>query len=222
MLVNVLLALSMALLAPSPSPSPSPPVPPLKEIGVVTAQSPYCGSFFTHFNTIVDPMLANDKTLDHVSVSLDNIDTLFAKTDRINRFYQERLNLQKYTGELLANNTVLQKEINELRKGEKLTSDPERAHEVHMLAQELQRAYDKQHQMQIDLQSVWRAMVDYNLGDSPVLGEPLGDVTLESLKVPPAAKDVKYVLRFNGMRDRLRDAEGMAAAHAQTILQKYC
>lgn len=220
MLVSFILIAAAA--AASPSPSPSPPAPPLKEIGSVTARSPYCASFFTHFNTIVDPMVANDKTLDQVSVSLDNINTLFSKTDRIKRFDDERLKLQKYTGALLANNTVLQKEINELRRGEKLTEDPQRAHEVHMLAQELQRAYDKQHQMQLDLQSVWRAMVDYNLSESPVLGEPLGDVTLESLKEPAAAKDVKYVLRFNGMRDRLRDAEGMAAAHAQTILQKYC
>lgn len=216
----LLAAASAATASPAPSPSPAP----LKEIGSVRAASPYCASFFTHFNAIVDPMLANDRTLDQVGVSLDKLDDLFSKTDRINRFYTERLNLQKYAGELIERNTLLQKEINELRKGEKLTSDPQRSHEVHMLAQELQRAYDKQHQLQIDLQSVWRAMVDYNLSDSPVVGDTLKDfrVSVDDLKTPKAANDVKYVLRFNGMRDRLRDAEGMAAAHAETILQQYC
>lgn len=188
----------------------------------MTAASPYCSSFSEHFNAIVNPMIENDRTLDQVSVSLDDINTLFAKPDREIRFYNERLNLQKYVGALIVNNTLLQKEINKLREGEKLSADPGRVHEVHMLAQELQRAYDKQHQMQIDLLSVHHAMVDFNLSGRPILGQPLGDVTLESLSEPSAAKDIKYLLRFNGLRDRLRDAEGMAAGHAQTIVQRYC
>lgn len=166
-------------------------------------------------------MLAVDRELDHVSASLDEINTLFSKIDWDLRFYDERLKLERYTSAIETTNYQTQQEINKLRLGEKLTSDPERAHQVHMLAQEMQRALDKQKQIGWDIHSMVVVMMDFPIGTSD-LGRPLNGFVPADLSVPKDARDIKAVLRFNGMRDRLRDAQGMAAGYAATIGEAYC
>ena len=217
----LLLVLGFATAA-SPKPSPTPTPVPLKEIGVVNAMSPYCTTFYNHFNAAVRPMLAVDQQLNYESASLDNINELFTKMDWNLRFYEERLRIQKEVEIMERTTFQTQIEVNALRSGEKQTTDPERAHQIHMLAQEMQRALDKQKQLAIDLHGMLDTMMAYDTSAEADRGRPLSGFTAEDLKLPKDSRDVKAYLRFNGMRDRLHDAEGMAAGYATTIAQKYC
>lgn len=166
-------------------------------------------------------MLQNDIALDHIDVSLQRQDQLFKDINWEQEFIDERLVMEKNVQTLIDNNGIIQKEVNDLRKGETMTTDKEQAHEIHMLAQELQRALDKQKQLQVDLLSVVHVMMDYDLSTQPTAKEKM-DQTLDDLSKPKDLLDIKKVMRFDGLRDRLHDAEGMAAGHASTILQKYC
>jgi len=205
---------------PSPSPSPSPTPLPLKEIGSVRS-TPYCSAFYGHFNAAVHPMLVNDLALDHINVSLKHQNELFKDINWEQEFISERLTMEKNVQTLIDNNGIIQKEVNDLRKGETMTSDQAQSHEIHMLAQELQRALDKQKQLQVDLLSVMHVMMDFDLTKQMTAQEKM-DATLGDLSKPPDLLDIKKIMRFDGMRDRLHDAEGMAAGHASTILEKYC
>jgi hypothetical protein len=218
MFVLSLLAALVSAASPSPTPSPSPP--PLKEIGSVRS-TPYCSAFYGHFNAAVHPMLLNDIALDHIDVSLQHQNKLFKDLNYEQEFMDERLVMEKNVQTLIDNNGVIQKEVNDLRKGETMTTDKAQAHEIHMLAQELQRALDKQKQLQVDLLSVVHVMMDYDIMKQPT-GQEKVNQTLDDLSEPPDLLDIKKVMRFDGMRDRLHDAEGMAAGHASAILEKYC
>ncbi|MFN2527650.1 MAG: hypothetical protein ABR584_02930 [Candidatus Baltobacteraceae bacterium] len=216
----VLIFLVALASASSPSPSPSPAPVPLKEIGSVRS-TPYCSAFYGHFNAAVHPMLVNDVALDHINVSLEHQNELFKDVNWEQEFIAERLTMQKNVQTLIDNNGIIQKEVNDLRKGETMTSDKEQSHEIHMLAQELQRALDKQKQLQVDLLSVVHVMMDFDLSKQMTAKEKM-DATLDDLSKPADLLDIKKVMRFDGQRDRLHDAERMAADHAATILQKYC
>ncbi|MBV8245646.1 MAG: hypothetical protein JOZ38_06985 [Candidatus Eremiobacteraeota bacterium] len=231
----VLAVLVAAAPAPIPSPTASPnpatspsakpsasPLPPLKEIYSVTVVNTYCTSFYRHFNATVRPLIANDITLERVSVSLDNIDTLFSENNWEQRFYDERLKMERYVAALQENNETTQREVNELRDGAKLTTDPVRVKEMRQLAQELQRAVDKQKQMASDLLGITQGMMDYYIDPEKAALGPIGNFNLEDLKLPKDAKDIKSYLRFNGMRDVLKDAEIKSATVAQDIAEKFC
>ncbi|MEO6912923.1 MAG: hypothetical protein ABI182_02735, partial [Candidatus Baltobacteraceae bacterium] len=127
----------------SPVPSASPIAAPLKGIATVKS-TPYCTSFATHFNGAVIPMLQNDYQLDTISAGLDSIKELFKKPDFSTRFVTLRAHLVTQVGIMQKNLPVIQAQINQLRLGEKLTSDPAQAKQMHLLAQEMQAAYDKQ------------------------------------------------------------------------------
>ena len=207
------------LASPVPAPSPGPP---LKEIGSVRS-TPYCTAFYKHFNGAVHPLLENDFTLDRISISLDNVNTLFSKIDWDQQFYDERYRLERYVSSMQQNNVVIQSEINQLREAQTFSGDPERSSEIHMLAQEMQRALDKQKQMSTDVFGIVQGMIDYeNIVPRTLTGQPIGGVTLHDLQLPADEKNIKSYLRFDGMRDILRDAEVRSAAHAQTVLEKYC
>lgn len=210
-----------SLSSPWPTPSPSSSPAPLKEIGSVRS-TPYCTSFYAHFNAAVHPMLQNDLTLNQVSGSLDNINALFSKIDWEQQFYDERLRMMNAVAALEHNNFEIQREVNALRQGEKFSNDPMKAKEMHMLAQELQRALDKQKQMATDLGGVVHAMMDYDIAPEKLTGRPIGGFSLEELAMPKDAKNIKSYLRFDGMRDRLHDAEVKAAQHAQAVVESYC
>jgi hypothetical protein len=216
---------TLAILTPpaqSPAPSASPSASPLKEIGSVRS-TPYCTSFYKHFNAVVHPLLENDFTLDRISISLDNVNNVFSKIDWEEQFYDERVRLERYVGTMQQNNVEIQREINLLREGQTLSADPQRSFEMHMLAQELQRALDKQKQMSTDVFGVVQGMIDYQeIHPRLLTGQPIGGISLQDLQLPKDAKDIKSYLRFDGMRDRLRDAEVLSAQHAQTVLEKYC
>lgn len=183
--------------------------------------TPYCSAFYGHFNAAVRPMLANDLALDHINVSLKHQNELFKDINWEQEFVAERLTMEENVQALIDNNGIIQKEVNDLRKGETMTPDKEQSHEIHMLAQELQRALDKQKQLQVDLLSVVHVMMDFDLTKQMTAQEKM-EAMLDDLSKPKDLLDIKKVMRFDGMRDRLHDAEGMAAGHASTILEKYC
>lgn|GEM_PF-5354424 len=183
--------------------------------------TPYCSAFYGHFNAAVHPMLVNDVALDHINVSLKHQNELFKDVNWEQEFIAERLIMQKNVQTLIDNNGIIQKEVNDLRKGETMTSDKQQSHEIHMLAQELQRALDKQKQLQVDLVSVVYVMMDFDLTTQMTAKEKM-EATLDDLSKPPDLLDIKKVMRFDGLRDRLHDAEGMAADRAAAILQNYC
>lgn len=208
------LFLAFALATPMPSRPPAP----LKTI-VTVRTSPYCSALARHFNRIVTPMLANDRTLESVGVSLDRINALFDKIDYVSRFTGERLKMEKYVGTLQDSLPEMQTQINQLRAAQTLTSDPARAAEMHLLAQELQRAYDKQRQLSIDLLGVVHAMMDFDITNAH-RQTPME--RLEALSVPADARNLKSYLRFDGQRDRLADAESKAADIALDIEENVC
>jgi len=164
-------------------------------------------------------MAENDRTLDQVSVSLDEVNTLFDHIDYVSRFTTERLRMERYVGALQRSLPAMQEQINALRRAENLTKDAAQAHEMHMLAQELQRAYDKQRQMSIDLFGVMQAMMDFDIMNAP---RPTPMERLQALDAPKDARDVKSYLRCDGVRDRLADAEAKAGDLAFDIATTIC
>ncbi len=209
------LAILLAAAAP-PSPSPSPEAT-LRTIASVRS-TPYCTSLANHFNGTVAPMLANDRTLDGVSVQLDDINSVFTKPDYQIRYADERAKLIRYVGDLQKNLPYMQQQINALRSGERLTKDADQAKAIHMLAEKLQLAYNKQYQLSQDLLGVARAMMDFKPGPDANSYEN----QLAEQSKPAEMRDVKSYLKFNGQRDVIADAEDKSADLALGIAGKYC
>src|SRR5579883_2357660 len=113
-----LVAAVLAVVVPTASPAAERP----KTI-ITVISSPYCNSLAEHFNGALVPMLANDRTLDRVSVSLDDADTSFDHPDYVERFVHARDALLKQETELNTSLSQIQQEINLLREGSKLTTD---------------------------------------------------------------------------------------------------
>jgi len=210
------LALGLLLAAAVPSPSPSP-VSQLRTIATVRA-TPYCTSLANHFNGAVAPMLANDRTLDNVSVQLDDVNQVFNKPDYQIRYADERAKLVNYVGNLQRNLPYMQQQINGLRLGERLTKDADQAKAIHMLAEKLQLAYNKQYQLSQDLLGVVHAMMDFRPGRDANSYEN----QLAEQNMPVEMRDVKSYLKFNGQRDVIADAEDKSADMALNIASKYC
>jgi hypothetical protein len=217
MLNSILIAAIVAVTLPAPSPSPSAPAAPKTIITVIS--SPYCNSLADHFNGALVPMLANDRTLDRVSVQLDNTDTSFDHPDYVERFVHARDALGKQEAELTTSLAQIQQEINLLREASKLTTDTAAAADIHSAAQELQTAYDKQRQLSIDLQNLYRSMLDYPIYRA---NPALGGFNPQEMAAPAAARTIKSYLRFDGQRDVIAQSEGKAADIAYTAAETYC
>lgn len=206
--------------SPSPEPTSVPSGAPRVLRTIVTVKSsPFCSALGRHFNAAFSPMLANDRTLDGVSTQLDDLNGLFKGLDYAQRFLAVRRRLEAYDDQLLRSLPAMQDEINKLREGEKLTTDPEAAKQMHLTAQELQRAYDKQRAMAIDLQGIVQGLMQYDI-TRPV---PIGGDTIENqTTLPKERKDIKSYLRFDGQRDVIADAENKAVDIAYDLVQKSC
>ena len=206
--------------SPSPSVAPSPAASPeaLKTI-VTVVSSPYCRSLAENFNDALVPMLANDRTLDAVSVSLDSINTLFDHPDFAQRFVQTREKLLHQETVLNASLAAIQQSINQLRAGSALTTDTQAAAQVHDAAQQLQTAYDKQRQLAIDLQGMYQAMADYPIARA---NPALGGFNPQEMSEPEAMQNVKSYLRFDGQRDVIARSEGKAVDIAYSAAETYC
>lgn len=216
------IALILAAATASPSPAPSPSATPqklnIKTIATVKT-TPYCSNLGEHFNRIVQPMLANDVVLDRTGVALDKVTQNLRSPDFAIRFAQSRADLAKYVDTLMKSLPDMQSQINQLRSGEKLTADPDQAKQMHMLAQELQRAYNKQMQLTNDLHGVLQGMMEFDTSHY----DPTSTQNLfEDLSMPKDMKDVKSYLRFDGQRDVLTDAENKAGDIAVDVAEKYC
>ncbi|HZV76750.1 MAG TPA: hypothetical protein VFF63_03205 [Candidatus Babeliales bacterium] len=210
------IAAALAVMLPAPSASPTPQVP--KTI-ITVISSPYCNSLAEHFNDALVPMLANDRTLDGVSVGLDDLNTLFSKTNYVQEFLHVRDQLGKQETVLMNSLPAIQSAINQLRDGARLATDPKAAEQIHEAAQQLQTAYDHQRQLSIDLQGMYQAMLTYPIYRvHPALG---GFDPYEN-QMPAAEKDVKSYLRFDGQRDIIAVNEDKAADTALNAAQNYC
>jgi hypothetical protein len=212
---SVALTLIVGMAAPSPSPSPSGSQ--LKTITSVRA-TPFCTSIAQHFNAAVQPMLINDRSLDQVDTQLVNINDVFNHSDYQIRFADARAKLVKYVGDIDKNLPFIQDQINQLRQGEKLTTDANDAKTIHQIAEKLQLAYNKQHQLATDLLGVIQAMMDYR---------PEGDPTsfenqMATQSMPKEMRDIKSYLRFDGQRDVLDQAENAAADATIDLVTKTC
>ncbi len=202
---------------PSTASTPAPGVSPLKTI-VTVKSSAYCTALGLHFNGAFAPMHSNDITIARAGVQLDDINTLFSKPDYVNRFVSARASLGKQVGALLDSLPHEQDEINKLREGEKATSDPQAAAQMHDTADQLQRAWDKQHQLAIDLQGVVQSMMEYNI----FADQPLGANDLENETLPADMKNIKSYLRYDGQRQAIADDEAKAVDIAYDIATNRC
>jgi hypothetical protein len=207
----------LALLAsPAPSPSTARAVP--KTI-IIVVSSPYCKSLADHFNGALVPMLANDHTLDGVSVQLDSINTLFSQPDYVEQFLRTRDALGREETALNQSLAGIQSEINQLRDGSKLTTDAKAASEVHDAAADLQTAYDHQRQLAIDLQGMYEAMLQYPISR---VHPAMGNFDPADMFLPSSQRDVRSYLRFNGQRDIISDNENSAADKALDAATTNC
>jgi hypothetical protein len=209
-----LLTAILAVVAPTPSPTPRA----LKTI-ITVVSSPYCNSLAQHFNGALVPMLANDRTLDQVSVQLDSINTLFNYPDYVERFLHARDKLGRQETELNQSLAAIQREINELRDGSKLTTDPQAAAQVREAAQDLQTAYDKQRQLSIDLQGMYEAMLTYPIAR---VQPALGGFDPQEMAMPADERNVKSYLRFDGQRDVIARNEDKATDVALAVAENTC
>jgi hypothetical protein len=213
LLLNLVTAI-LAVAVPAPSPSPHEP----KTI-ITVISSPYCKSLAQHFNDALAPMLANDRTLDGVSVQLDDVNTMFEGPNYVQQFLHIRDALGRQEAALNDSLSGIQREINDLRSGSTLTTDKQATAEVQAAAQELQTAYDHQRQLAVDLQNLYETLLRYN---PQRLHPTLGGFDPQDMAAPADAKDIKSYLRFNGQRDVIATNEDKATDVALATAQTYC
>lgn len=212
--MSVALAFLIALIAPAPSPTPASQ---LKTITTVRA-TPFCSAIAQHFNAAVQPMLSNDRSLDQVDTQLVDLNDVFNHPDYQIRYADTRAKLVKYVGDIQKNLPFIQQQINQLREGEKLTTDAADSKTLHQIAEKLQLAYNKQHQLATDLLGVIQAMMDYR----PEGDESSFSNQMQTLSMPKEARDIKSYLRFDGQRDVLDQAENAAADSTITLVTTRC
>ncbi|HZY97135.1 MAG TPA: hypothetical protein VFE35_08530 [Candidatus Cybelea sp.] len=208
------LAAMLAVAIPTAAPTQRP----LKTI-ITVISSPYCNSLADHFNGALVPMLGNDRTLDATSVQLDNLNTLFNEPNYVQRFLHVRDNLLKEETALNESLEQIQAEINRLRDGSRLTTDPQAAAQIHEAAQDLQTAYDHQRQLAIDLQNMYQSMQRYPITR---VNPALGGFDPQEMSEPPEMRDVKSYLKFNSQRGTIATNEDKAVDIAYTAAQANC
>jgi hypothetical protein len=214
MIVLNLVTALLAVISPSPSPTPRE----LKTI-ITVVSSPYCKSLAEHFNDALVPMLANDRTLDGVSVQLDDFNTMFQEPNYVQQFLKIRDTLGRQETILNRSLAEIQREINALRDGDRLTTDPAAAADIHEAAQELQTAYDKQRQLAIDIQNLYISFLQVNPNR---LHANLGGFDPQDMAAPADERNIKSYLRFDGQRDVIARSEDKATDVALDAAQKYC
>ena len=214
---SILIAAIVAVTLPAPSPSPSASAAPKTIITVIS--SPYCNSLADHFNGALVPMLANDRTLDRVSVQLDNADTSFDYPDYVSVSFTPATRSASRRPSSTLRWRKSSKRSTSCAKASKLTTDTAAAADIHSAAQELQTAYDKQRQLSIDLQNLYRSMLDYPIYRA---NPALGGFNPREMAAPADARTIKSYLRFNGQRDVIAQSEGKAVDIAYTAAEAYC
>jgi len=209
-----LVAAIVAVSIPTPSPAPAQP----KTI-ITVISSPYCNSLASHFNGALVPMLANDRTLDKTSVQLDDMNAMFEGPNYVQQFLHIRDAIGRQETQLNESLAGIQREINLLREGAKLSTDDQASAQIHQAAQDLQAAYDKQRQLAIDLQNLYISLLQYNPNR---LHPTLGGFDPADMAAPEASRDIKSYLRFNGQRDVIATNEDKASDIAVDAAEAYC
>jgi hypothetical protein len=214
MLAISLFAALLAVAVPTAAPAQQP----LKTI-ITVISSPYCNSLADHFNGALVPMLANDRTLDGVSVQLDDLNNLFSSINYEQQFLHVRDTLGKQQTELMQSMDQIKAEIVQLRNGAALTTDPQATAQIRDAAQDLQTAYDHQRQLSIDLQNMYISMLRYPISR---VHPALGGFDPQEMREPPEMRDVKSYLKFNAQRGNIAASEDKAVDIAYSAAQTYC
>lgn len=213
-------ALSVAAANPAPSASPSPvPTPRTLKTIVTVVSSPYCNALAQHFNGALLPMLANDRIFDQVKVQLDDMNVMFNYPDYVNRFLDLRTKTLKESDTLIQSLKPMQQQIDQLRQGAALSSDPVAQQQMRDAANQLQQAYNHQFQLSTDLTTLAQNMMDYDVTRGP---HPLGGWTPAIQAMPADEKDIKTYLHFNQQRTSIDDSEGHAVDLAYDIATTRC
>jgi hypothetical protein len=195
---------------------------PLREIGRIRATTAFCRGFVTHFNNSATTLLSNDAEISYIDFTLGGIEKHFRVFNSENLLHDDRIRLMAYGKILAAQLQPLQDEINALRRTAALTIDPVKAKEARDVAAALQKAYDKQRQIALDVQSVVWALVDATAGktntaiNTSVPGPGSDDANMSFS--PTAMRDVKSYLKFQNQLDRIGDAESVAATLADAVV----
>lgn len=203
---------------PAASPGASPPG--LRTI-VTVKSTPFCNAVAQHFNDAFTPMFDNDRTLDRVDGELGDVTNAFSSIDYVQAYMKARERLARDVKRLNESMGLIQGQIDAFRASEKLTTDPDAAKGLRDAAGELQQAYKKQYQLSFDLQSLLRAMYDYNPADHP-MDHPVGGYDPQASALPADMKDIRKYLRFEGQRDVLRTAETKAVDLTYDLVNKSC
>jgi hypothetical protein len=163
-------------------------------------------------------MLANDRDLDKIDTHLVDLDEAFHHPDYQIRYAGLRVKLMQRVDEIRKSLPFIQSQINELRQGENLTKDAAAAKQLHMIAEKLQLAYNKQYQLETDLTGVVQTMMSYN----PPADLDITQEELQEQSMPRDMKDIKSYLRFDGQREVIDQSENAAADSALTLVQSTC
>jgi len=163
-------------------------------------------------------MLANDRELAGIGGDLVDLDDVFHHADYQSRYFDLRLKLMKKIETLRESLPPIQAQINSLREGQTLTSDKADAAQLHLIAEKLQQAYDKQKQLTTDLGGVVQAMMDYE----PPQDLDVAQSELAEQSMPKDMRDIKSYLRFDGQRDVVDRAENAAADSAIELATRRC
>jgi hypothetical protein len=144
---------------------------------------------------------------------------MFSGPNYVQTFLNVRESLGRQETKLNRSLALIQAEINELREGSRLSTDPQAQAEIHDAAQDLQAAYDKQRQLGIDLQNMYISLMQYNPNR---LHPTMGGFDPQDMAAPSDARSVKSYLRFNGQRDVIAINEGKATDIALDAAEKNC
>lgn len=209
---------ALLLLGATPSPSPVPGAASQLKTIVNIKTSPFCNAIAEHFNAAVTPMLANDRDLNQVRERLVDLNDVFHHADYQSRYFAVRIQLIHYVDRIRASLPEIQRQVNLLRNGERLTQNPDEAKALHRVAEKLQLAYNKQYQLETDLTGVIQSMMDYQ----PPANLDITQEELSEQSMPKDMRDIKSYLRFDGQRDVIDQAENAAADSAITLVQNHC
>jgi hypothetical protein len=208
----------------------------LREIGRVRAITSFCKAFITHFNDSAKLMISNDAEISYVDFTLGTLDKHFSQVGGDVALSGDRVRLMAYVKALQQQLPPLQQQINQLRRTAELTKDPEEAKQAHEVAAQLQKSYDRQHQITLDTLSVIHVMMEMaaakgegpstfqqalaaaapSLGPGPpIVGAP-SDINYIDTE-PAERKDIRSYLRMQTQRDRIGDAESNATRKAELV-----
>jgi hypothetical protein len=225
-----------AIEPPGPVPSPTPKEQ-LREIGRVRAITTFCKAFITHFNDSAKLMLANDAEISYVDFTLGTLEKHFSQVGGDQIVSGDRVRLMAYVKALQQQLPQLQDKINQVRRSAELTTDPEAAKQAREVAAQLQKSYDRQHQITLDTLSVIHVMMEMaaNKGEGPTSFQqmlaaqsntfgnsnpaPVGAAidTNFTGSEPAERRDIRSYLRMQTQRDRIGDAESVATIKAEAV-----